>query len=165
MAHDTLSILAIACYDQSGNLLNLDGFFVTLRWRYTTDGAMTYSRVMTKADQSTDTGVAHYQWQARELIAPLIIYDAVITDEDTGLLVTQLAEVKLDIRAKAEDPGASASPSSSPSPSPTSSPSASPSYSASRSPSTSGSASPSGSLSSSPSASRSHSPSASPSAS
>lgn len=159
-------MLTIPCRDQSGAPFILSDYFVTLRWRYDPDGPMTYSAVMTKSNQTTNPGECWYRWLPHELIAPQMVYDAVITEEaPPNRFVTQLDEVTLFIRPKAEDPGASSSPSQSPSGSPTSSVSASPSHSVSSSTSSSVSKSPSSSASSSVSSSRSSSTSSSVSSS
>lgn len=129
VAGDTNSLLIVPCKDQDGADLDLTGFFVKLRWRYTPNGPMTYWETMTKLNQTTYPGYVSYRWTAGQLISPTIVYDCVIYDESSGRLVTQLDEVRLSVRKKAEDPPASSSPSASPSGSPTSSSSASPSAS------------------------------------
>lgn len=131
VAGDTNSVLVVTCKDQDGALINLGGYTVTLRWRYIANGPMTKRATMTNDDQVTLEGQAHYRWLAGELIAPTMFYDVVIREEETQRYVTQLDEVTLKIRAKAEDPDTSASPSSSRSPSSSfsASPSASPSAS------------------------------------
>ena len=159
VAGDTNSVLPVTVITAAGVPVSLTGYTVKLRWRYGPNPPMTKQATMTLADQTAQPGVALYRWRAGELIAPTIIYDAVVTEDASGRFVTQLDEVTLFIRARAEDPDTSASPSASRSPS--SSLSASPSSSVS----SSTSASPSTSVSSSPSASPSSSTSASPSAS
>lgn len=164
VAHDTGSILIIVCRDQNGSTINLTNYYVTLRWRYIPNGPMTNLAVMTNLDQTLYPGQCSYRWLAGELVHPSMYYDAVITETATERYVTQLDEVRLNIRKRANDPG-SASPSASPSGSPTTSISASPSVTPSASPSLSPSLSPSASPSSSASSSGSASPSASPSSS
>jgi len=168
VAGDTNSLLVIPCLDQDGAPITLTGYYVVLRWRYEPNGNMAYRETMTKLDQDAFPGYVSYRWTAGQLVAPSIFYDAVIYNESNGRFVTQLNEVRLNVRKKANDPG-SASPSASPSGSPTTSVSSSPSVTTSSSPSTSVSSSesrsPSSSGSSSPSASPSLSVSASPSSS
>jgi hypothetical protein len=138
---DTNSTLIIPCRDQNGATITLTGFTVTLRWRYTSNGPMTEQATMTNANQTTSPGQCSYRWGAGELVAPNMYYDAVITENSSGRFVTQLDEVRLNIRRKAESAGPSSSPSASHSLSPSHSLSSSPSSSASRSPSASPSAS------------------------
>lgn len=165
VAGDTNSVLVVICKTQAGVPIDLTNRTATLRWRYDPNGAMVKMVTMLAGDQTEVPGQCYRRWLAGELVSPTIIYDVVITEDSDGRLVTQVDEDTLFIRARAEDPDISSSPSSSrsPSSSPSRSPSASPSpsASASRSPSSS----PSSSGSASPSSSASRSPSSSPSAS
>lgn len=173
VAGDNNSVLPETVRTKAGVPVDLTGYTATLRWRYSPNGPMVKQASMVLANQTTNPGEVYYRWLAGELVAPTIIYDIVVREVASGRLVTQIDEVTLFIRAKAEDPDTSASPSASRSPSssfsasPSSSVSASPSASpsSSQSPSSSVSASPSSSGSASPSSTPSASPSSSPSAS
>lgn len=147
VAGDTNSLLVVVCRDQNGEIINLTDYTVTLRWRYIPNGPMVKKVTMTNDDQTATPGQCYYRWGPGELIAPNIYYDCVIRENAFGRFVTQIDEVALNIRPKAEDPDISSSPSAS------RSPSSSPSASSSSSPSSSTSASPSSSTSASPSAS------------
>lgn len=130
---DTNSTLVVICKTPQGEPIDLEGYGVLLRWRYKNNGPM-FARAIMVVDLET-TGQVHRRWEPGELIAPTIVYDIQVVEIETLRVVTQLDEVTLQVRLRAEDPAGSASPSASPSPS--RSPSSSPSASPSASPSTS----------------------------